>query len=277
MVLLDSGKLQEEYAKRHRHWAARNPDKAAREDQQRRGRDRGPGADRGAGGRGPARRRDHRRADRPRMPATSRRTGTSSPPASTSWPSATSRAWARAWAIPPFGHANYGAAMAGSPPRPMLVLEEPVYDQAQAEASLPSSGRPTTRQPLAGRAGHHRHLPRRRAHPRLVDRGAARRGPEERAGPNARLLGRPRPRRRPDPARPGGRRAGRTTSSSNRPTAAASTSREEESLTAARSRPSRTSTDEKGVLLIPSFAIGRTQEVVWALNHLLDAGRIPAA
>src|ERR1035437_7710381 len=27
--------------------------------------------------------------------------------------------------------------------------------------------------------------------------------------------------------------------------------------------------------LIPAFAIGRTQEVVWALNHLLDAGRIP--
>jgi metallo-beta-lactamase family protein len=33
--------------------------------------------------------------------------------------------------------------------------------------------------------------------------------------------------------------------------------------------------DQKGVLLIPSFAIGRTQEVVWALRHLLDAGRIP--
>jgi len=31
----------------------------------------------------------------------------------------------------------------------------------------------------------------------------------------------------------------------------------------------------QGVLLIPSFAIGRTQEVVWALQHLLDAGRIP--
>ena len=32
---------------------------------------------------------------------------------------------------------------------------------------------------------------------------------------------------------------------------------------------------EGGVLLVPSFAIGRTQEVVWALRHLLDAGRIP--
>ncbi len=31
----------------------------------------------------------------------------------------------------------------------------------------------------------------------------------------------------------------------------------------------------KGVLLIPSFAIGRTQEIVWELHRLLDAGRIP--
>jgi metallo-beta-lactamase family protein len=31
----------------------------------------------------------------------------------------------------------------------------------------------------------------------------------------------------------------------------------------------------KGVLLIPSFAIGRTQEIVWELSRLVDAGRIP--
>jgi metallo-beta-lactamase family protein len=30
-----------------------------------------------------------------------------------------------------------------------------------------------------------------------------------------------------------------------------------------------------GVLLVPSFAIGRTQEVVWQLDRLLDEGRIP--
>lgn len=33
--------------------------------------------------------------------------------------------------------------------------------------------------------------------------------------------------------------------------------------------------DHSGVLLVPSFAIGRTQEVVWTLHRLLDAGRIP--
>jgi metallo-beta-lactamase family protein len=31
----------------------------------------------------------------------------------------------------------------------------------------------------------------------------------------------------------------------------------------------------KGVLLVPSFAIGRTQEVVWQLDRLLEEGRIP--
>jgi metallo-beta-lactamase family protein len=33
--------------------------------------------------------------------------------------------------------------------------------------------------------------------------------------------------------------------------------------------------DANGVLLIPSFAIGRTQEVVWELDRLIDAGEIP--
>jgi metallo-beta-lactamase family protein len=32
---------------------------------------------------------------------------------------------------------------------------------------------------------------------------------------------------------------------------------------------------KRGVLLIPSFAIGRTQEIVWELGRLLEAGRIP--
>ncbi len=33
--------------------------------------------------------------------------------------------------------------------------------------------------------------------------------------------------------------------------------------------------DHDGVLLVPSFAIGRTQEVVWELHRLIEAGRIP--
>ena len=33
--------------------------------------------------------------------------------------------------------------------------------------------------------------------------------------------------------------------------------------------------DSKGVLLVPSFAIGRTQEIVWQLDRLLDEKKIP--
>jgi metallo-beta-lactamase family protein len=34
--------------------------------------------------------------------------------------------------------------------------------------------------------------------------------------------------------------------------------------------------DQDGVLLVPSFAIGRTQELIWALDRLVSAGTIPA-
>jgi metallo-beta-lactamase family protein len=33
--------------------------------------------------------------------------------------------------------------------------------------------------------------------------------------------------------------------------------------------------DDAGVLLVPAFAIGRTQEVIWVLDHLVREGRIP--
>ena len=34
--------------------------------------------------------------------------------------------------------------------------------------------------------------------------------------------------------------------------------------------------ESKGVLLVPSFAIGRTQELIWSLDRLVAAGEIPA-
>ena len=37
----------------------------------------------------------------------------------------------------------------------------------------------------------------------------------------------------------------------------------------------RATADAGGVLLVPSFAIGRTQEVVWELDRLIDRGEIP--
>ncbi len=32
---------------------------------------------------------------------------------------------------------------------------------------------------------------------------------------------------------------------------------------------------DRGVLLVPAFAIGRTQEIVWVLDDLVRDGRIP--
>ena len=40
-------------------------------------------------------------------------------------------------------------------------------------------------------------------------------------------------------------------------------------------RPSGPRRDAGGVLLVPSFAIGRTQEVVWELDRLIERGEIP--
>ena len=37
----------------------------------------------------------------------------------------------------------------------------------------------------------------------------------------------------------------------------------------------RVTNDAGGVLLIPSFAIGRTQEIVWELDRMIDSGEIP--
>jgi len=37
----------------------------------------------------------------------------------------------------------------------------------------------------------------------------------------------------------------------------------------------RDTANRRGVLLIPSFAIGRTQEIVWVLDRLLESGEIP--
>jgi len=56
--------------------------------------------------------------------------------------------------------------------------------------------------------------------------------------------------------------------------------------TAARARPAaearrvlaevvRLVAEHDGVLLVPSFAIGRTQELIWALDRLVAAGEVP--
>ena len=116
-------------------------------------------------------------------------------------------------------------------------------------------------------------LPRRRPHPGLGHHRARRRGGRRaRAASSSRATSADRARpscatRPPSSTAP-------TTCSWNRPTAAASTSRRRRPSASWR-RSSRPWRRAAGVLLIPAFAIGRTQEIVWQLDRLLSAGAIP--
>ncbi len=275
IVLLDSGKLQEEYAKRHRHWAAKNPDKAAREDQ-----------------------RELEKVQEQEQIAEQEEAASSSPGSSAA---ASQTAVLRAGDVtpdghvvasgfdelalhdeqglgtrlgfPPVGHPDHQAAMAGSPVNPNLVLEQPLYDLAQAQDSL-SRFRPVEYEaPVAVApgitavfhdAGHilgssivelrveaQKDVPART----LVFSGDLGRS-------HAPILREPTALSQADYVLVESTYGGRE----HEP--------EDESLDQL-AQAVKDVVAEGGVLLIPSFAIGRTQEVVWALRHLLDAGRIP--
>jgi metallo-beta-lactamase family protein len=272
LVLLDSGKLQEEYAKRHRHWAAKNPDKAASEDK-----------------------RDEAAIEAQEQIAEQEDEappidGTTGEPIGPHVGDALPYGHVVASGIdelslrdeqglgtrmgyPPFGQQNHEPAMAGSPPRPMLVLEDPVYDQAQAQTAL-THFRPTDyEKPLVVApgitaifhdAGH------------ILGSSIVELRIEAQKDVPARTL-----------VFSGD--LGRTGAPILRDPTILSTADyvfiestyggrehepEEESLTQLE-QAIKDVEAQNGVLLIPSFAIGRTQEVVWAMNHLRDAGRIP--
>lgn len=123
LVLLDSGHLQEEYAKRHKHWALRNPDRAAREEA-----------------------REQEKLSEQEQVA---ETGDEARPvdAETGQPIVASagvdelvlrdeQGLGTRMGYPPFGHPDHDAAISGNPAQPNLILEEPVYDTAQVETAL---------------------------------------------------------------------------------------------------------------------------------------------
>jgi metallo-beta-lactamase family protein len=264
VVLLDSGKLQEEFAKRHAHWAAKNPDRAAREDQeddaaiQAQGliaeqADEAPPVDATTGA--------------PIVPHAGDTTPDGHVIASGLDELALrdEQGLGTRMGFPPYG--------TGSPPRPMMVLEEPVYDQAQAQASL-ARFRPTDyEKPLEVApgitatfhdAGHilgssivELHI---EAQKNVPARTLVFSGDLGRI--DVPILRDPAILSRADYVFIESTYGGRE----HEP--------QEESM-AQLAEAVKDVADEKGVLLIPSFAIGRTQEIVWALKHLLDAGRIP--
>jgi metallo-beta-lactamase family protein len=272
LVLLDSGKLQEEFAKRQRHWAVRHPDKAASEGQR----------DEAAI---EAQEEIAEQADE--AVAIDAITGA---PVGLHPGDITADGRVVASGIdelalhdeqgvgtrmgyPPVGHPDHDAAMAGSPVRPNLVLSEPLYDQAQAQTSL-THFRPTDyEKPLVVApgitatyhdAGHilgssivELHID---AQKDVPARTLIFSGDLGRVG--APILRDPSIVSQADYVFVESTYGGRTHES------------EEDSLTQLEQAVNDI-VAQQGVLLVPSFAIGRTQEIVWALSHLLDAGRIP--
>jgi metallo-beta-lactamase family protein len=265
LVLLDSGKLQEEYAKRQSHWAAKNPDKAAREEQKEL-------ADIQAQEQ-LAQQEDAATAVAALHPGDVTPNGHVVASGLDELALHDEQALGTRMGYPPVGHPDYAAAMAGAPARPNLVLEEPLYTQAQAQSSLArfrAVDYETTVAVAPGitavfhDAGH------------ILGSSIVELRIEAQGTTPARTLifsgdlGRTAAPILRDPtvitsadyvfveSTYGGR--------THEP--------EEESL----NQLAQAVNDiiaQTGVLLIPSFAIGRTQEVVWALQHLLDAGRIP--
>ena len=99
----------------------------------------------------------------------------------------------------------------------------------------------------------------------------ARRGLDRRADP--RVLGRPGPLRRADHARPGSRARGRRAAGRVDVRQPPPSGRRPPRQAHGRRRARR---EKKGWLLIPAFAVGRSQEILYDLRALEDAARIPS-
>jgi metallo-beta-lactamase family protein len=265
LVLLDSGKLQEEYAKRHRHWAARNPDKAAREDQkelteiQQQER--------------LAEQEDQATAIAALHPGDVTPDGHIVASGVDELALHDEQALGTRLGYPPVGHPNYAASLAGNPANPNLVLEGPLYDVEQAQTAL-LQFKPVAYEAAVAVAPGITAVYHDAGHilgSSIVELRVEADGDTpartlvfsgDLGRTDAPILRDPTVIEAADYVFVESTYGGRT----HEP--------EEESLGALAQAVNDTIA-QNGVLLIPSFAIGRTQEVVWALQHLLDAGRIP--
>ena len=272
LVLLDSGKLQEEFAKRQSHWAARHPDKAAGEQQRDEAAIQEQEQIAEQGEESPA-------IDAVTGAPVGLRPGDLTPDGRVVASGIDELALHDEQGVgtrmgyPPVGHPDHAAAIAGSPAQLNLVLAEPLYDQAQAQTSLTHFRAADYEKSLVVApgitaifhdAGHilgssivELHVD---AQKDVPARTLVFSGDLGRAG--APILRDPSTVSQADYVFVESTYGGRTHES------------EDESLAQLEQAVNDT-VAQNGVLLIPSFAIGRTQEVVWALRHLLDAGRIP--
>jgi metallo-beta-lactamase family protein len=265
LVLLDSGKLQEEYAKRHIRWSSKNPDKAAREDQKEL-------ADIQEQEQ-VAEQEDQASSTQALQPGDLTRDGHVVASGVDELALHDEQSLGTRLGYPPVGHPNYAASMAGSPAQPNLVLEGPLYDVAQAQTSL-ARFKPVAYEATVAvapgitavfhDAGHI--LGSSIVELRVEAEGSTPARTLVFSGDlgrtDAPILRDPTVIKAADYVCVESTYGGRT----HEP--------EEESL-AQLEQAVKDVIAQNGVLLIPAFAIGRTQEVVWALQHLLDAGRIP--
>jgi len=265
LVLLDSGKLQEEFSKRQKHWALKHPDKAAAEAQA-----------------------ELAKIQQAEQVAELEDTASSAPVTHRGDVLPDGRVIASGidelalhdeqgmgtrMGYPAFGQPDHEASMAGNPANPNLIVDEPLYDQAQAQAALVRFS-PVDYEKLVNiapgitavfhDAGHILGSSiveiRVEAQKDVPARTLIFSGDLGRAG--APILRDPAIIREADYVLVESTYGGRE----HEP--------ETDSLTQLE-QAVKDVVAQQGVLLIPSFAIGRTQEIVWALNHLLDAGRIP--
>ena len=284
LVLLDSGKLQQEFAKREARWEKKHPDKVAEDD--RKEQDLYQAAVDLAEGRVEA-------------PASNERTDDAPPPIA---PEATSESATLASAAvseEPAQEATTGAAVGAAvgatalkaihdfeadlraqPPEVMIDLDEPLYDARDAEAAIEhfdAIDYDEEREVAPGvhatylDAGHI--LGSAIIRLRVEAAGPAGAGPERETTivfsgdlgrPGTPIIRDPTILRDADYLLVESTYGGRE----HEP--------EQEAIRIL-AETVRMVSDAGGVLLVPSFAIGRTQEIVYALDRLLEQGKIPRA
>ena len=259
LVLLDSGKLQEEFAKRNARWAKRHPDRAVKEEHD---------LEAAIGAQVELAQADDTTAAQPpdaSAPAAAQGSGQPTHPSTSGGtlpPAAT-----------PKGRANPEHAILTAPAQIDVEIDEPLYDQHQARAALGQFHGVDYGQRVQVAPG---------ITATFLDAGhilgSAIIRLEVEAGPDhpARTLifsGDLGPTGTPILRDP-------TPVSSGDYVFVESTygGREHEPQAEAvrlLAEAVRIVAEHDGVLLVPSFAIGRTQEIVWQLNRLVDAGTIP--
>ena len=258
LVLLDSGRLHEEFAKREARWENRHPDKVEADDRKRGGRlPRRPGAGR--------RGRDRARPDdgRARRPGARHR----------------GRRRRRARVAPRAPRPSDGRATR----RPTCARSRPHLQIDLDAAALHGAGTPNARAPSSGPCATARRSRSRRASTPPTSTPAtssARRssgcascerdGGEERVIVCSGDLGRPGTPILRDPTAETGADYVLVES-----TYGGREHEPEQEAIRVLAETVRLVAESNGVLLVPSFAIGRTQEVVWELDRLIERGEIP--